>query len=124
MQRLFPMFPAAAPGCALVLLRVSAALSLHLGGSGHLVVDRPLYMVAALACFSLTLLLGVATPFVSLAAVAIQCAMLVMTKDDLAAAAFLLPVSALALALLGPGAYSLDARLFGRRVLIVPQRRQ
>ena len=36
-------------------------------------------------------------------------------------AALLLVVDAAALALLGPGAVSLDARLFGRREIIVPQ---
>lgn len=34
--------------------------------------------------------------------------------------AFVYAIQALAVALLGPGAYSLDARLFGRRVLVVP----
>jgi hypothetical protein len=32
-------------------------------------------------------------------------------------------IDAAALALLGPGAYSLDARLFGRRVTVVTPRR-
>jgi uncharacterized membrane protein YphA (DoxX/SURF4 family) len=32
-------------------------------------------------------------------------------------------LSSAALALLGPGAYSIDARLFGRRVVVVPPRR-
>jgi len=37
-----------------------------------------------------------------------------------AAAALLIAVNAIALALLGPGAHSIDAYLFGRREIIIP----
>jgi uncharacterized membrane protein YphA (DoxX/SURF4 family) len=41
-----------------------------------------------------------------------------------AATAIDLAVMSIALVLLGPGAFSLDARLFGRREIIIPERRR
>ncbi|GIL39714.1 hypothetical protein TMPK1_19510 [Rhodospirillales bacterium TMPK1] len=117
------MFPAAAPGYALILLRTSAAVSVHLDLHGHLAVGRPPWMIAVLVCVSLVLLLGFVTPLAALATAAIEVVPLVLAADNAPLAAFLLPLRDVALALLGPGAYSLDAHLFGRRVLILPQRR-
>jgi uncharacterized membrane protein YphA (DoxX/SURF4 family) len=39
---------------------------------------------------------------------------------DVRLAAFAMIVAAVALALLGPGAFSLDGRLFGRREIVIP----
>jgi uncharacterized membrane protein YphA (DoxX/SURF4 family) len=70
---------------------------------------------------SFALLLGFLTPVAALLSAAIEVATLTVA-GDVTVASLLIPLRAFALALLGPGAYSLDARLFGRRVLILPRR--
>lgn len=63
----------------------------------------------------IALLLGALTPLAALLA------LLLTVRDVLGAPCllqWLLPVHALALVLIGPGAYSLDARWFGRRLLV------
>ena len=120
-QRLFSMFPPGGPGIGLLLLRISVAATFVM-----IVADRaglpsihPLFVGALL--ISLCLIIGVLTPYLSF----IVCVYVLVNLfcaasrlDELVLASLLL--SAAALALLGPGAYSLDARLFGRRVVVVP----
>src|SRR5215813_9539641 len=121
MQRLFTMFPGGVPGLALVLLRIAVAGSLWgpILESGLPGVPRLL----ALSTVSALLLAGFATPLAGTIAAAVQLA----TVVDPSRPGVLIPAevltaaihgtSALSLALLGPGAFSLDARRFGRRVL-------
>ena len=120
MRRLFATFPTGAPGCGLVLLRVVAALSLQADASGHLVLTQHASVPGvALILLSIALLVGLFTPVVALVAAAIEATML--GTNESAGIALMLqgPMICVALALLGPGGYSLDARLFGSRVVVL-----
>jgi uncharacterized membrane protein YphA (DoxX/SURF4 family) len=73
----------------------------------------------------LCLAIGALTPYLSFVVCVYALVNLFGTGshlDELVLASLLL--NAIALALLGPGAYSLDARLFGRRVVVVPPPRE
>lgn len=103
------------PGIALLLLRVAVASTVLL--HGYTQQDDPsLWLVAALL-LALPLLAGFLTPIVSALAIAVQCVSLYNMTGPARAFAAILLLSAVALALLGPGAYSLDAVRFGRRVV-------
>ena len=114
------MFPAHGPGVGLLLLRLGLAAAL-LARTPY--PDGPVSIGWAVAAVAATALcLGAFTP-ISAASAAI---FLVAGSLPLLAAAKVaelsLAVIGIALALLGPGAYSLDARLFGRRVVVVVPR--
>jgi hypothetical protein len=120
MRRLFGTFPTGAPGCGLVLLRVVAALSLQADASGHLVLTQQASIPGvALILLSLALLVGLFTPVVALFAAVIEAAMLGSSTSTGIALMLQGPMLCVALALLGPGGYSLDARLFGSRVVVL-----
>jgi uncharacterized membrane protein YphA (DoxX/SURF4 family) len=74
----------------------------------------------ALAVQSLLLCLGMLTPIVSIIACAFELTTLFATAHTDVRFVALLSLNAVAIALLGPGAYSLDARLFGRREIVFP----
>ena len=131
MPRIYTRFPSRGPGIALLLLRAAtgATLILHAGVLSQL-QDLRIAVVAmgVLAFFSgLALLAGFLTPIVSIVA------LLLMVGSgpawfpafDGGAIAGSLPsldvaVMAAAILLLGPGAFSVDAHLFGRRKIIIP----
>ncbi|WP_051256579.1 hypothetical protein [Cystobacter fuscus] len=118
MQRLFSMFPEGGPGVGLLLLRLSVALSLLLLPSGG-----PL-MHAMLALLVIGLCLGVLTPTLAVACVLFSFYdFMIMGGATLPEAGIRL-LAAGALALLGPGAHSVDAWLFGRRVVTLPPRKK
>ncbi len=77
-----------------------------------------------LACAAL--LIGFLTP-IAAASVALMnlvagiSRVLAYGVDDKGLVVILLGVTSIALLLLGPGAYSLDAHLFGRRRIIIPE---
>lgn len=111
MQRLFSTFPSGAPGLALVLLRISIAWTLVVDAPVH--ASTPAWIAstaAALLCG------GVLTPIVA--------GMSAVLLFDHAGASSMHParlslaIVAAALALLGPGAYSVDAWRFGRRRVV------
>jgi hypothetical protein len=121
MQRLFTMFPAGIPGIALIFLRLSVIASLwqpFLEGASAPGGLR----FFALSTISASLLIGLATPLIGTLAIAA-----LLTGFDpsrlhatFGAGAVIQGAAALSLALIGPGAFSFDARLFGRRVLTSP----
>ncbi|HZX77768.1 hypothetical protein [Lysobacter sp.] len=115
------MFPYAWPGVGLLLLRMTVAAGVVL-----LWRESPVFAVlhAALAWLvALFLLAGAVTPLACL-----LCCLLsitVLSRIGWSASstpALMTGLCAAALALLGPGAYSLDAYLFGRRVVKLPGR--
>jgi uncharacterized membrane protein YphA (DoxX/SURF4 family) len=115
-QRLFSTFPSGPPGIGLLLLRISVAVALALSFSWHQGI--PLAAVVASWVTCVALCVGFYTPVAALLAFVMQGALLCVRLLSVEASVVVL-LDALALALLGPGAYSLDARRFGRRVLDV-----
>lgn len=112
MQRLYSMFPAGGPGLGLALLRMMASIHLMALAQGR---ASPLWG-AALLLLAILLVLGLLTPLVSSAGALAQVATATLGQDMTLPVALLM-VDPLLLVLLGPGAYSCDARLFGRRLI-------
>lgn len=120
MQRLFSIFPSGWPGVGLLLLRGSVALAVLLPAYSQRQA-LPSLALLALILLSTILCAGFLTPLVAVLAAAVHLVAalsLGMGNEGATVAAI---VDALALALLGPGAYSIDARRFGRRLVELPR---
>ncbi len=113
------MFPPGTPGLALLLLRVSVAITLLMDVHGHRQHLAGLLEGVAIL-LSLSLGFGYFTPIVAALALAFHSAIWLGLGIDNPAAALAIAFDATALALLGPGAYSIDSYRFGRRVVVLP----
>ena len=115
------MFPPGPPGLALLLLRLSVAVALLLNAYVHRGA-LPGWIHGIAILISLVVSVGYLTPIA--AAAALACHVLVWlevgAEADVVVVALVPAIDALALALLGPGAYSLDSRRYGRRVVVLP----
>ncbi|HEY1150797.1 MAG TPA: hypothetical protein VGF27_19605 [Pseudoduganella sp.] len=116
MQRLYAIFPSGGPGAGLALLR--GMVSVHLCALAAAHHHAPLTALALLVLAGL-LLLGLITPLASAAAMLAELALTALSGEWTLSGALLLADPVLLL-LLGPGAYSCDARLYGRRLLTLP----
>lgn len=109
----------------LLLLRIAAAglFALNLTQRFNFASNALHWFVLLLiGLISLSLLLGFLTPILTIVACALAVAQLFATQQ--VDVVYLLKILTLAaLFFLGPGAYSVDARLFGRRVTVVPPRK-
>src|SRR5208282_5109898 len=117
LQRLFATFPEGWPGTGLLLVRAVAGIPVVLQGIEAL-LKAPLQTLGTLevaaACFALLLLVGLWTPVAGvLMAVAELCLVLSHASDPWMHVR--LGALGAALAMLGPGAWSIDAHLFGRK---------
>jgi hypothetical protein len=114
------MFPSGRPGIALVIVRLClvGTLFLHAYRFGPIVSLS--WSVPVLVLIAIALCVGVVTAIASmLYCVAEVAFLLTVTSFDATVLMTSIPV-AIALILLGPGAYSLDARMFGRRIIVLP----
>jgi hypothetical protein len=120
-QRLFSMFPRGLPGLALLLLRTSVACGVLLHAYGHR-GELAVGLLVGSVLVATMLFIGLLTPVVALLALAVQLALPLMCSVDFLCAGYIAIsiLNALALSMLGPGAYSIDAYRFGRRVIDLP----
>ncbi len=116
MRRLFSPFARGWPGAGLFLLRIAAGGVLLAHGisgfqsgraSGSVLFTLPFALDGAL------LIVGLWTPLAGTLAAALSIWGAVATHNDRHAEYPLLIAIGIALALVGPGAFSIDARLFG-----------
>ena len=131
LQRIFSTFPSGRPGAGLLLLRGVLGVTLLAQGTEYLFkwYELTSLMGAAalvLIAISALLLVGYLTPLASILAglASLSSAVPVISGPASSllaakpAAAFAIAIAA-ALFFLGPGAFSLDARLFGRREIVI-----
>jgi uncharacterized membrane protein YphA (DoxX/SURF4 family) len=132
LQRIFSAFPSGSPGAGLLILRASLGVTLVAHGGASLWGWHnlgSLSWVAGIVAIAsgLALVIGYLTPLASvLAGLTIIGTMLswfglhFSPVFDSRVAMDLATSMAVALVCLGPGAFSIDARLFGRREIIIP----
>jgi hypothetical protein len=112
------MFPTGAAGVALVLLRVSvtALLVTNVVLSEDPVVH--MWELTGLGLLGAALCLGVFTPVASILSCFIEIVALSDLKQLGTTPLIVSILLAASLAMLGPGAYSIDARMFGRKLVV------
>jgi hypothetical protein len=113
------MFPPGWPGLALLLLRMSVAIAVLLEGYSHR-QGLSGWMLGASALLSACLCAGFLTPIMAIFALSVHVLVWSTLSFDGAGMTATALLDALALAMLGPGAYSIDAYRFGRRVVVLP----
>ena len=120
------MFPQGGPGIGLLLLRIAAAgmFALNLTHQFNLSSNTVYWLLVSLiALISLGLLLGFLTSILTIVACIAAVANLLLADQPIDVVYILRILTSAALFFLGPGAYSVDARLFGLRVTVVPPRK-
>jgi putative oxidoreductase len=122
LQRLFSTFPEGWPGTGLVFLRAVMAIPLVQISAGPFVSVEPLSLSLQLltAACSALLIIGLWTPIAGAFMALCELSLLLFTSG--ASMNIVLAALGAALAMLGPGAWSVDARLFGRKRIRIPHR--
>jgi len=123
LQRLFSTFAEGWPGAGLLLQRVLTSTSLFYLGAPRLTetvrtLPNALSVLAAVA--GILLLLGLWTPVAGITIAIAQTLMLFLSPGN-ALITILLASLGITLAMIGPGIWSIDARLYGRRYLEDPR---
>ena len=123
-QRLFSMFPNGWPGRGLLLLRLVAGIFLIRDGLAELLGSPQwggIIRQSLATGGGILLLLGLWTPMAGVLAVIVELWAAFSKTDSVRSCVVLAAVGA-ALAMLGPGVRSIDARLFGRKRIDIRER--
>jgi len=132
LQRIFSTFPSGWPGAGLLLLRAIVGIVIAAQGVAYLgewhALGPGTWLVSLLdVAAGISLFMGYLTPFAAML-VGVICVGSALSwiqppypnLFDAKLAAALATTIAVALACLGPGAFSIDAHMFGRREIIIP----
>jgi len=132
LPRLFSTFPRGVAGTGLLLLRITIGLIVTMQGQAYLVAHETIFddmwlLGATALLLGLALVVGILTrPAAVLAAVGAIGTQVAWfpspglgSRDNMLSTILIVVVS-IAVALIGPGAFSLDARLFGFRRIVIP----
>ena len=125
MRRLYSTFAGGWPGTGLLLLRLVAGSALVVGASSTLWRDPPIsttIMAASLAGSGLLLVSGLWTPIAGTLVALVETWQIMTISGDQWVPLLLGTVGG-ALAMLGPGLWSVDARLFGWKRVQAPPRK-
>jgi putative oxidoreductase len=122
LQRLFSTFPSHLPGVGLLLMRLSLGITLIYLGTAILLGEPPAAISVAQqiigAAAGVFVIAGLWTPLAAILAALDQIWIALSFSSSQPAGEWihiLLGVLCASVAMLGPGAWSIDARLFGRR---------
>jgi uncharacterized membrane protein YphA (DoxX/SURF4 family) len=114
------MFPAGAAGVALLLLRLVVATTVVTEGTGRWTLVSSFWFAVPSVILAISICLGLMTPYSSILCGFLEVRSIVDARFD----NLLQPLTAIMLciilAMLGPGTYSLDSRIFGRQLLRLP----
>lgn len=129
---MFSMFPDGWPGAGLLLLRLATGAVVIIQGVGYL-TDRHEIGISGFAILLVAgavgflLLIGFLTRFVALAAAVVGMVGVFSWMPPSQPSPLVTPMTAalcvviaVAIMCMGAGAFSLDARLFGRREIVIP----
>jgi putative oxidoreductase len=122
-QRLFSTFASGWPGAGLLFIRLVAGIILLDRGAASLWGDPSIQLtvLAALATGAgLLLLAGLWTPVAGTLVAVIEVWSIFLLPENLWVYILLGTIGA-SLAMIGPGAWSIDARLFGRKHIEIPE---
>lgn len=116
MQRLFSTFANSWPGLGLLVQRLFAGIALLHHGIVQLETPAPGLMIPEIsgAVLGLFILAGLWTPLVGALVAAVELWIVLAAGSDMWMSVTLAVLGG-TLAMIGPGAWSIDARLFGRK---------
>jgi hypothetical protein len=117
LQRLFTTFAGSWPGFGLLLQRLVTGIALLHDGivlfkEMYPITTTALHLIGAL--LAIFFMLGLWTPLVGTLIAAVEVWSVLLSRGD-PGAGILLAILGATLAIIGPGAFSIDARLFGRK---------
>jgi len=122
-QRLFSTFPEGWPATGLIVLRAATTITLVqfvAGSQGATFPVSVIFKFLAAICSAL-LTIGLWTPVAGLFLSISELSLLLFPTIN-GSMHILLAALGAALAMIGPGAWSMDARLFGRKRIRIPER--
>jgi len=119
-QRLFSIFPTGMAGVALLVLRCVVALALIVETRSLSALGWAHVLDALMALVGLFLFLGFLTPYCAALCCVMELALLVANGVPNGFQFGMAGLTAASMVALGPGAYSLDARFFGRKLIKIP----